>query len=136
MIKFYIFFRNIDVALLRRLEKRIFVDLPDEVSRLEILRSYVRNDLYNSPEMLKLAQETAGYSCADLKLLCKEAWINQLRPIWASLETKAISVNDIQNDGLISAINHIALAKSRVKPIAKHISTQYIEWHNEFGFSK
>lgn len=122
--------------MLRRLEKRIFVDLPDEASRLEILQSYVRDDLYNSPEMLKLVQETAGYSCADLKLLCKEAWINQLRPIWASLEAKAISVNDIQNDGLISTINHIALAKSRIKPIAKHMSAQYMEWHKEFGFSK
>lgn len=122
--------------MLRRLEKRIFVDLPDETSRLEILRSYVHVDLYNSPKMLKLVQETAGYSCADLKLLCQEAWINQLRPIWASLEAKAISVNDIQNDGLISEINHIALAKSSVKPIAKHMSAQYMEWHKEFGFSK
>ncbi|XP_011869416.1 PREDICTED: katanin p60 ATPase-containing subunit A-like 2 [Vollenhovia emeryi] len=127
---------NIDVALLRRLEKRIFVDLPDEASRLEILQSYVHNDLYNSPEMLQVARETAGYSCADLKLLCKEAWINQLRPIWASLEAKRTSVKDIQTDGFISAIEHIALAKSRIKPIAKHMSVQYIEWHKEFGFSK
>ncbi|KYN02750.1 Katanin p60 ATPase-containing subunit A-like 2 [Cyphomyrmex costatus] len=127
---------NIDIALLRRLEKRIFVDLPEEASRLEILQSYVRDDLYNSPEILKLAQETEGYSCADLKLLCKEAWINQLRPIWANLEAKTISVNNIQNDGLISAINHIALAKVKVKPITKHINAQYMEWHEEFGFSK
>jgi len=84
--------------------------------------------------MLKLVQEIAGYSCADLKLLCKEAWVNQLRPIWASLEAKAISVNDIQNDGLICAINHVT--KSKVKPIAKHMSVQYMEWQKEFGFSK
>lgn len=132
----YTLFRNIDVALLRRLEKRIFVDLPDETSRLEILRFYVRSDLQESPEMLELVRETAGYSCADLKLLCKEAWINQLRPIWASLESKALSVKDIQNDGLINAMSHIALAKCSVKPIAKHMSAQYVEWHKEFGFSK
>lgn len=134
--KYFLSFRNIDIALLRRLEKRIFVDLPDEASRLEILQSYVRDDLYNSPEIFKLAEETEGYSCADLKLLCKEAWINQLRPIWASLEAKTISVNNIQNDGLISAINHITLAKTKVKPITKHMNTQYMEWHKEFGFSK
>ncbi|CAL1689474.1 unnamed protein product [Lasius platythorax] len=127
---------NIDVALLRRLEKRIFVDLPDEASRLEILRFYVRDDLHDSPEMFKLAQETAGYSCADLKLLCKEAWINQLRPIWESLETKAISVGDIRNDGLIGAMSHITSAKHNVKPTTKHISAQYIEWHKQFGCSK
>lgn len=120
---------------MRRLEKRIFVDLPDEFSRLEILRFYVHDDLHDSPEMLKLAQETAGYSCADLKLLCKEAWINQLRPIWANLEAKAISVKDIENDGLISAMNHIILAKHNVKPIAKHMSTEYMKWHKEFGSS-
>ncbi|KAM0725380.1 Katanin p60 ATPase-containing subunit A-like 2 [Formica fusca] len=127
---------NIDVALLRRLEKRIFVDLPDEPSRLEILRFYVRDNLHDSPEMFKLAQETAGYSCADLKLLCKEAWISQLRPIWENLETKAISVSDIRNDGLISAMNHFVFAKHNVKPTTKHINAQYMEWHKQFGSSK
>jgi len=96
----------------------------------------MRDDLHNLPEIHKLAQETTGYSCADLKLLCKEAWLNQLRPIWASLEAKTISVNDIQNDGLISSINHIMLAKLKVKPITKHVNAQYIEWHKEFGYSK
>lgn len=122
--------------MLRRLEKRIFVDLPDEASRLEILRFYVRDDLHDSPEMFKLAQETVGYSCADLKLLCKEAWINQLRPIWESLETKAISVGDIRNDDLIGAMSYITSAKHNVKPTTKHISAQYIEWHKQFGCSK
>jgi len=121
---------------LRRLEKRIFVDLPDETSRLELLRSYVCTDLHNSSEMLILAQETAGYSCADLKLLCKEAWINQLRPVWASLEAKAISVDDVQTDGLINAMKHLMLAKHNVKPIARHMNTQYIEWNKKFGSSK
>ncbi|XP_026829023.1 katanin p60 ATPase-containing subunit A-like 2 [Ooceraea biroi] len=127
---------NIDVALLRRLEKRIFVDLPDEASRLELLQSYVHPDLHSSSEMLMLAQETLGYSCADLKLLCKEAWINQLRPVWASLETKAISVSDVQNDGLISAMNHLVLAKHNVKPIARHMNAQYVDWNKKFGPSK
>jgi katanin p60 ATPase-containing subunit A1 len=121
---------------LRRLEKRIFVDLPDETSRLKLLRSYVCTDLHNSSEMLILAQETAGYSCADLKLLCKEAWINQLRPVWASLEAKAISIDDVQTDGLINAMKHLMLAKHNVKPIARHMNTQYIEWNKKFGSSK
>ncbi|XP_032683538.1 katanin p60 ATPase-containing subunit A-like 2 [Odontomachus brunneus] len=124
---------NIDVALLRRLEKRIFVDLPDQDSRLEILRFYVHRDLYETPEMSKLVRETAGYSCADLKLLCKEAWMNQLRPVWAKLENKTLMVNDIQNDGLIDEMSHIVLAKNSVKPIAKHMSDQYDKWHLEFG---
>lgn len=121
---------------MRRLEKRIFVDLPDEASRLELLQSYVRTDLHESSEMLVLAQETAGYSCADLKLLCKEAWINQLRPVWARLEAKVISVSDVQNDGLIGAMNHLVLAKSNVKPIARHLNAQYVEWNQKFGSSK
>lgn len=118
---------------MRRLEKRIFVDLPDEVTRSEILRFYLHSDLHESTDMYELVRETAGYSGADLKLLCKEAWINQLRPILANLETKTISVNDIQNDGLINSMSHITLAKHNVKPIAKHMSTQYIAWQKEFG---
>lgn len=112
------------------------MDLPDEASRLEILRFYVCDGLHHSPEMLKLARETAGYSCADLKLLCKEAWINQLRPVLSSLETKEVSVNNVQNDDLIAAIDFILLAKQNVKPISKHMSAQYTEWHKEFGSSR
>lgn len=134
--KIFTLSRNIDVALLRRLEKRIFVDLPDETSRLEILRFYVRSNLHESPEMLELVRETAGYSCADLKLLCKEAWINQLRPILMSLEAKTRSIDDIQNDDLIGAMSHFLLAKRNVKPITKHMSAQYEEWHKEFGSSR
>lgn len=107
--------------------------LPDPDSRLEILRFYVHCDLHESLEIFELVQKTAGYSCADLKVLCKEAWMNQLRPILAKLESKTLMVNDIQTDGLINAMSYITLAKNNVKPIAKHMSDQYAKWHKEFG---
>ncbi|XP_043500924.1 katanin p60 ATPase-containing subunit A-like 2 [Polistes fuscatus] len=126
---------NLDAALLRRLEKRIFVDLPDYGSRLEILRSYVDSNLHVTEEFKSLLRYTEGYSCADLKLLCKEAWMNQLRPILQSLEEKKIAPDDIQSNGLIINVTHLVDAMVFVKPIVKNMKPRYVQWNTNFGSS-
>ncbi|KAF7398583.1 hypothetical protein HZH66_006480 [Vespula vulgaris] len=126
---------NLDAALLRRLEKRIFVDLPNYESRLEILRTYVESDLHVTEEFKSLLRDTEGYSCADLKLLCKEAWMNQLRPIFKSLEHKKIAPDEVQSNGVIVNIAHLVDAMTFVKPIVKYMKPRYIQWNKNFGSS-
>ncbi|KAG7197961.1 hypothetical protein KM043_016196 [Ampulex compressa] len=129
---------NIDAALLRRLEKRIFVRLPDEDSRAEIMRFYVEKNLHNTPEFQSLLKETDGYSCADLKLLCKEAWMNQLRPILRDLESnnKNVNANDIKHGNVITSVSYINTAIKVIRPTAKHFNTKYLEWEKHFSSIK
>ncbi len=66
----------LDVALLRpgRFDRQIVVDAPDSEGRLAILKLHVRNKpLASEVELRKVAQQTPGFSGADLANLVNEA---------------------------------------------------------------
>ena len=85
---------DLDQALLRRLEKRIFVPLPNAKARLSMLKSYlssnecVLNLGTEKPEsiLLNVADRLEGQSGADIKSFCKEAAMRPVRRLLAKLE--------------------------------------------------
>ena len=121
-------FRDLDAALLRRLEKHIYVGLPDEKTRLQIMKTYVSQEVFDSTEFSALAKQTIGFSCADIKLLCKEAWMKQLRPIWKYLESNNVVINDVECDGFINKILYLNEAMELVKPMSSDLEKKYKEW--------
>ncbi|KPJ11471.1 Katanin p60 ATPase-containing subunit A-like 2 [Papilio machaon] len=67
---------EIDTAMLRRLEKRIYVPLPDAKARAALFEMYlnVRTvEIYPKVNFQELAAKTDGYSGSEIKLVCKEA---------------------------------------------------------------
>ncbi|KAF3426690.1 hypothetical protein E2986_05722 [Frieseomelitta varia] len=82
---------DIDAALLRRLEKRIYVSLPDETARLKINHLLENIDIIN--DIIKYSEM---YSCADIKLLCKQAWMLEITPIWKKLEKEEMSIGNLK----------------------------------------
>lgn len=125
-----------DAALLRRLEKHIHVGLPNEETRKEILKTYVSKDIQKLGEFSNLINQTEGYSCADIKLLCKEAFMKQLRPIWKYLESNNIIKNKIVCDNFINNINYLKESMRIIKPISIKNEDKYKKWnrrcnHNE-----
>lgn len=65
---------DLDEASLRRLPRRLLVDLPTEKDREEILKIHLRGELLDEDVSLsKLASETPFYSGSDLKNLCVAA---------------------------------------------------------------
>ena len=83
----------LDPALLRpgRFDRRIVVDQPDIKDREEILKVHSRNKpLDKTVDLLKIAQQTPGFSGADLENLMNEAAI-----LTARKNHKKISLNDI-----------------------------------------
>jgi transitional endoplasmic reticulum ATPase len=67
---------QIDPAIMRpgRLDTLIFIPLPDEKSRLSILRSTLRKSpIATDVDLIYLASCTAGYSGADLTEICQRA---------------------------------------------------------------
>ncbi|XP_066590906.1 katanin p60 ATPase-containing subunit A-like 2 [Prorops nasuta] len=127
---------NIDVALLRRLERRIFIDLPDDYTRMAILKFYVNKDLYHTNQFLDVIEMTKNYSCADLKILCKEAWMCQLRPICESLENNKLSLSDIRNENSINNVTYLTDALKYIKPIGNVFVKEYEQWNKDFGLYK
>ncbi|OHT03268.1 ATPase, AAA family protein [Tritrichomonas foetus] len=65
---------DLDEALLRRFQKRIYIPLPDIEGRLAILKMNLV-DLINEDEfdIQKWAEKLDGYSCADITNLCRDA---------------------------------------------------------------
>lgn len=97
---------DLDAAILRRLEKRIYIPLPDKEQRKSQFRYYLRQ-LFTKPGALPasyhiaddedllefLAGQTANMSGADIHIICREAAMIQVRK--ALYQKSEHHVNDI-----------------------------------------
>ncbi|XP_065519430.1 katanin p60 ATPase-containing subunit A-like 2 isoform X4 [Lathamus discolor] len=131
---------ELDSAMLRRLEKRILVDLPSKEARQAMIQHWLpplsnsggvemRTDLDYS----LLGQETDGYSGSDIKLVCKEAAMRPVRKIFDALENHkpgnrnlpVIQLDMITTADFLDVITH-------TKPSVKNLSQKYTAWQREF----
>ncbi|KDQ60701.1 hypothetical protein JAAARDRAFT_125437 [Jaapia argillacea MUCL 33604] len=84
---------DLDDAVLRRLPRRLLIDLPGEKEREEILKILLRDETL-SPEVSlgELAKKTESFSGSDLKHLCVSAALDAVKERvsvpWATLESK------------------------------------------------
>merc|ERR1719223_2259534 len=65
---------DLDEAVLRRLPRRILVDLPDLKTRREIMEvTLANNRLSSEVNLTSIAMQLEGYSGSDIKEVCREA---------------------------------------------------------------
>jgi len=76
----------LDKAVLRRLEKRILVPLPNLEARKAIVSKALPQEQQPDVDADALAAKTEGYSGADVFLVCKEAAMRPLRVVMERLE--------------------------------------------------
>jgi SpoVK/Ycf46/Vps4 family AAA+-type ATPase len=72
---------DLDVALLRRLEKRVLVPLPVQEAREAMLRKHLSSRAGPDIDYPSLSAQLEGYSGADLELVCREAAMRPVRRI-------------------------------------------------------
>ncbi|KAI8902251.1 hypothetical protein BC833DRAFT_574296 [Globomyces pollinis-pini] len=71
---------DLDDAILRRMPRRILVDLPNEEAREKILKVHLKGEsLAPSVDLKELARKTNHYSGSDLKNLCVGAALNRVK---------------------------------------------------------
>ncbi|KAM7026091.1 katanin p60 ATPase-containing subunit A-like 2 isoform 5-T5 [Acridotheres tristis] len=131
---------ELDSAMLRRLEKRILVDLPSQEARRVMIQHWLPPLSSSSGVKLRtdldyslLSQETNGYSGSDIKLVCKEAAMRPVRKIFDALENHQpgnsnlhmIQLDTITTADFLDVITH-------TKPSAKNLSQKYTAWQREF----
>eukprot|EP00750_Incisomonas_marina_P032085 INCI8822.1.p1 GENE.INCI8822.1~~INCI8822.1.p1 ORF type:complete len:481 (-),score=94.71 INCI8822.1:293-1735(-) len=130
---------DLDFAMLRRLEKRVYIPLPDLAARRTILQHYLGKRLQEGPDgeaaLEECAASTDGYSGADLRLLCKEAAMHPLRSLLQKLEggkevydAKTVKVGRITTTDLKAA-------RSKVNASGNTLAEKYIAWQKEFKSS-
>ncbi|XP_074787326.1 katanin p60 ATPase-containing subunit A-like 2 isoform X2 [Athene noctua] len=131
---------ELDSAMLRRLEKRILVDLPSKEARRVMIQHWLPPlsntggvELRTDLDYGLLGQETDGYSGSDIKLVCKEAAMRPVRKIFDALENHqpgnsnlpTIRLDTITTADFLDVIAH-------TKPSAKNLSQKYTAWQREF----
>ncbi|GFE54313.1 ATPase AAA type domain containing protein [Babesia ovis] len=126
----------IDPAMLRpgRLERQMYVPLPDDEGRVDILRKLTRDiplgpdvDLYN------LSNQTHGYSGADLASLVREAGIAAVEKLRSQLCATGVGVGAIRSaeapPGACITSHDISIALSKVTP---SVTQHQIDFYEQF----
>ncbi|XP_059985159.1 katanin p60 ATPase-containing subunit A-like 1 [Lagenorhynchus albirostris] len=126
---------DIDEALRRRLEKRIYIPLPTAKGRTELLKINLREvELDPDIQLEDIAEKIEGYSGADITNVCRDASLMAMRRRINGLspeEIRALSKEELQMP-VTKGDFELALKK-----IAKSVSAadleKYEKWMVEFG---
>lgn len=129
---------ELDEALRRRLEKRIYIPLPDAAARRELLGINLRGlQVAEDVALDGLAKRMEGYSGDDLTNICRDASMSGMRRVIEGKsgdEIKAMRKEDVRNLPITAEDFRTALVR-----ISPSVSTADIErhekWLSEFGAS-
>lgn len=127
---------DLDEAMIRRLEKRIYVPLPEEKGRRVLFDINLKNSQLSSEiDWDELVRKTKGYSGADINNVCREA---ALMPMRRKILGKKINVHDIPDmkdqfdvpltmEDFTDALNNVKTS------VGETFLKEYAEWMKEFG---
>ncbi|CAK9163415.1 unnamed protein product [Ilex paraguariensis] len=126
---------DLDDAVIRRLPRRIYVDLPDAENRLKILKIILAEEnLQSGFQFEHLSNETEGYSGSDLKNLCIAA---AYRPVQELLEIKMEgSRNDLAPALRPLCMEDFIQSKAKVGPSVAYDAASMNElrkWNEQYG---
>ncbi|XVF44539.1 hypothetical protein PTKIN_Ptkin02bG0132600 [Pterospermum kingtungense] len=126
---------DLDDAVIRRLPRRIYVDLPDAVNRLKILKIFLaQENLEPNFSFDELANASDGYSGSDLKNLCIAA---AYRPVQELLEEeKKGGKNDSAAVLRPLYLDDFIQSKAKVGPSVAYDAASMNElrkWNEQYG---
>ncbi|CAO2812763.1 unnamed protein product [Amaranthus hypochondriacus] len=126
---------DLDDAVIRRLPRRIYVDLPDVENRMKILKIFLaQENLEPNFRFDELANVTEGYSGSDLKNLCIAA---AYRPVQELLEEEnKAGKNDTSSILRPLGLDDFVQSKSKVGPSVAYDAASMNElrkWNEQYG---
>lgn len=148
---------QLDSAIRRRFERRIYIALPDQAARLEMFKLNIGETptTLTSTDYQTLANITDGYSGHDIAVVVKDALMQPIRKIQSSTHFKKIGDNqfqpcspgepgatemnwmDLDGDELVEpdlTINDFLKAVKTNKPTVNQKDLdKFIEFTNDFG---
>lgn len=145
---------DLDPAILRRLEKRLLVPLPDQSARTEQFHKTLRSlngsnviegggiseaEVDSNMQSLAMAyaELTEGYSGADIHVICREASMGPIRRMLSGSNLQQIlqkkqSGEDLETPHILRVdfIDAIRNTRPTVSPGAQQ---KYNDWNDKFG---
>uniref|UniRef100_A0A4W5RCY2 Katanin catalytic subunit A1 n=1 Tax=Hucho hucho TaxID=62062 RepID=A0A4W5RCY2_9TELE len=126
---------DIDEALRRRLEKRIYIPLPTAVGRAELLGISLKEvDVADDVDLALIADKIDGYSGADITNVCRDASMMAMRRRIQGLspeEIRALSKEELQMP--VTMDDFTITLKKISKSVSAADLEKYQAWMDEFG---
>eukprot|EP00611_Tribonema_gayanum_P019555 TRINITY_DN340_c1_g1_i2.p1 TRINITY_DN340_c1_g1~~TRINITY_DN340_c1_g1_i2.p1 ORF type:complete len:546 (+),score=216.58 TRINITY_DN340_c1_g1_i2:199-1638(+) len=129
---------DLDEAVLRRLPRRIMVDLPDIETREEILRvTMAANRVDPSVDFRAIAETLEGFTGSDIKEVCREAVVRIAHEKAQELETgAALSDMDLTSQLRCVTAEDFQEARKRLTTSVSEKGRELArvwEWNDEYG---
>ena len=128
---------DIDEALRRRLEKRIYIPLPNEDGREALLKINLKEVKIDDEVNLKqIARKLGGYSGADITNVCRDASMMSMRRKIAGLKPSEIkNLDKSELDLPVTKQDFLDAIGKCNKSVSKEDLDKYEKWMEEFGSS-
>jgi katanin p60 ATPase-containing subunit A1 len=126
---------DLDEALKRRFEKRIYIPLPDPEARRDLLEINLTGiDRDDSLNIDDLADRMEGYSGADITGVCRDAAMMGMRKRLREMQGKDLESIDPSEFATPITQADFAEAIAKVRPsVGKADIEKYEKWRAEFG---
>ncbi|CAE7656418.1 katnal1 [Symbiodinium microadriaticum] len=134
---------DLDEALRRRLEKRIYIPLPQMEGRKELFRiNMAAVEIDDDVDLDELAEKSSGYHGADVANVCRDASMMSVRRIMEVARKQGLNREEMQamlkqhNDALHTAVSRedFLTALSKVnKSVSDNDLKRFSDWMAEFG---
>jgi katanin p60 ATPase-containing subunit A1 len=129
---------DLDEAMRRRLEKRIYIPLPDLAARAELFEICMRSVDVDSQHVScqALAASTIGYSGADIRIVCREAAMMPMRRLLLLSRPEEIQrmraagelhITRVQLPDFMTAIQNTSPS------VSSNFDAKYLNWDKEYG---
>lgn len=126
---------ELDGAMLRRLEKRILVPLPEPEARQAMFEDLLPLQPGSELPYDLMVERTEGYSGSDIRLVCKEAAMRPLRRLMTVLEENdaaELPEEDLPSIGPVIS-DDIIVALKITRPSAHLNENRYQKFNDEYG---
>ncbi|OWZ22853.1 Spastin and Fidgetin [Phytophthora megakarya] len=124
--------QELDEAIVRRLEKRIYVPLPEASSREGLILNLLGTQKcsLSSKDIKHVVKATDGYSGSDLKAVCKDAALGPIRELGSKVAN--VKAEDVR--GINASDFQVAL--KRIRPSVSSTTIEaLVAWNQQYGVS-
>lgn len=130
---------DLDEALRRRLEKRIYIPLPEAHARYKMFERSLREiNVGSDLDFSALAEATENYSGADIQHICRDAAMQPMRRAVDGLAPAEIlrlrNEGQLQPGRLPVTMADFRAALASIQPsVAAADCHRYLDWAQDFG---
>uniref|UniRef100_A0A8P4GM22 Fidgetin-like protein 1 n=1 Tax=Dicentrarchus labrax TaxID=13489 RepID=A0A8P4GM22_DICLA len=123
--------QELDEAVLRRFAKRVYVALPAEETRFQLLKNLLEK--HGNPlthrELSQLARMTEDYSGSDLTSLAKDASLGPIRELRPE-QVRNVKVSEVRNICFRDFVESLKKIQRSVSPQTLQV---YVRWNRDYG---